>query len=130
MTNLTLKSIVCATLIATGLSIAPAAAASPVSSANAAQAQTPLVTIHHKKRWGHGPRHGHFSFYYGPRAPRHFQRRCSVRKAVRKASRWGVRHARVVWANHRAIKVRGRKHRHRVVIKFGRAPGCPVLAAY
>ena len=86
---------------------------------------------------GHGPSAG-FRFddrgrhhYRGPdrHRPGQFRdRECSPRDAVRKASRMGVRNARVVSASHRAIRVAGRAHGHRqAVVTFGRAPGCPVF---
>lgn len=53
---------------------------------------------------------------------------CSPREAVRKASRMGLRNARVVSANHRVIRVEGRRHspRHHIVT-FANARNCPVL---
>lgn len=66
-----------------------------------------------------GERRGH--------KPRHM-RECSPREAVGKASRMGLRHARVVNVNRRTIKVTGRSHGRRTAnIVFGKAPSCPVL---
>lgn len=65
------------------------------------------------RHWGHGPRRGRHG--------------CSVRRALNKAHRMGVRHARVRLANHNVIKVKGRSRGHRVRIVFARAPGCPVI---
>lgn len=81
---------------------------------------------------GHGPSVG-FRFddrgrhhYRGP--GRHHVRECSPRDAVRKASRMGVRHARVVDVSRRTIKVAGRGHGPRpAFVVFGKAPSCPVL---
>ena len=64
--------------------------------------------------------------YRGP--GRHHVRECSPRDAVRKASRMGVRHARVVDVSRRTIKVAGRGHGPRpAFVVFGKAPSCPVL---
>ena len=81
---------------------------------------------------GHGPGAG-FRFddrgrhhYRGP--GRYHGRECSARDAVRKASRMGLRNARVVDAGRRTIKVAGRGHGHRpAMIVFGKAPSCPIL---
>lgn len=59
--------------------------------------------------------------------PRHI-RGCSPREAIHKASRMGLRNARVVDASRRTIRVAGRSHGHRpATITFGKAPHCPVL---
>lgn len=81
---------------------------------------------------GHGPVAG-FRFddrgrhhYRGP--GRYHWRECSARDAVRKASRMGLRNARVVDAGRRAIRVAGRGHGHRpAMMVFGKAPSCPIL---
>lgn len=71
---------------------------------------------------GHG-RHWHGRpGWHGPR-----YRACTPRQAVTKASRMGVRHARVHHASHRSVTVSGRKHGHRVRVVFARVPGCPVI---
>ena len=133
MKALTLKTIACATLFAAGLATLPAQAASPAPASAAVQAQTaqtPLVQVDHKHRkWR---RHnGGVTLYFGtPKARRGHIARCTTSRAVHKASSYGVRHARVVWSDHRVIKVRGRKHGHRVTINFGRAPSCPVYSSY
>jgi len=55
-------------------------------------------------------------------------RGCSVREALNKASRMGLRHPRVVGENRRVIHVQGRAHGYRFAeVAFGRAPHCPVL---
>ena len=136
MKALTLKAIACATLFAAGLATMPAQAASPAPASTAVQAetaQTPLVQVGHKhskhRKWRrHG---GGVTLYFGAPAPRRgYVARCTAGRAVHKASRIGVRHARVVWSNHRIIKVRGRKHGHRVTVNFGRAPSCPIYSSY
>lgn len=71
------------------------------------------------RRWGQHQR------------PRHLRRswdRCSPRDALRKADRMGVHRAYVRSANHRAIRIGGRKHGHLVAITFAKAPNCPVVA--
>jgi hypothetical protein len=81
---------------------------------------------------GHGPGAG-FRFddrgrhhYRGP--GRYHGRECSPRDAVRKASRMGLRNARVVDVGRRTIKVAGRGHGYRpAMIVFGKARSCPVL---
>lgn len=72
--------------------------------------------------WG-GPRrnHGHWG---GPRRDRGF---CSPHQALNKARRMGIRHARVVNANHRVVKVRGRNRGHRVNAVFANTWRCPVV---
>lgn len=55
------------------------------------------------------------------------RRTCSTGEAVRKASRMGVRGARVVDTGRRTIEVAGRRHGDRVMITFGRQGDCPVL---
>ena len=63
---------------------------------------------------------------HGP--DRYHARECSPRDAVRKASRMGVRNARVVDVGRRTIQVAGRGHGHRpAFVVFGKAPSCPVL---
>ena len=82
---------------------------------------------------GHGGPGASFRFddrgrhhYRGP--GRHHVRECSPREAVRKASRMGLRNARVVDVSRRTIRVAGRGHGHRpAAIVFGKAPSCPVL---
>ena len=53
---------------------------------------------------------------------------CSPREAVRKASRMGLRHARVVSSSPRTVRVEGRRHGPRYhVVSFANARNCPVL---
>lgn len=93
------------------------------ATAGTAQADGLYLGVHGKGGhiafgFGHGPKWG---------KGRQFRRGCTPHRAVSKARHMGVRHARVVRANHRIIKVRGRKFGHRVNIVFARAPHCPVL---
>lgn len=84
-------------------------------------------------RYGH---HGHGPVvrinpehrrHFNPPSSRNFY--CSPRKAVKKArKRFGVRHAKIVRANHRKIVVRGYKRGHRVKVVFANDRGCPVIA--
>ena len=46
---------------------------------------------------------------------------------MRKARRMGIHRAHVRNMNRNVIRVAGRKHRDRVVVRFARAPGCPVV---
>ena len=52
---------------------------------------------------------------------------CTPDRAVRKAERLGLRRARVVDVDRRSIDVAGRRHGHRIVMTFARAPHCPVI---
>jgi len=78
-------------------------------------------------------RNGGFGLFFGDsghsyrRDHGRYERFCSPRRAVNKARRMGVRHARVAHVNHRTIGVKGRRHGHRSYIVFARAPHCPVL---
>lgn len=54
-------------------------------------------------------------------------RACTPGQAVNKASRMGVRRAHVRRANRNVIRVAGRQRGHHVVVRFARAPGCPVI---
>ena len=57
-----------------------------------------------------------------------YVRECSPRQALNKASRMGMRNARIANANRRTIKVIGHTNRHRPAgIIFGKAPSCPIL---
>lgn len=71
---------------------------------------------HHRR---HYRKHHH-------RAPR-YARTCSTRQAVHKATRMGLRHARITQANHRILRVSGRKGRYHESIVFARARHCPVI---
>lgn len=66
------------------------------------------------------PRFRHREF-----APRRF---CNPRRAVRKAHRMGLRHARIHRIKRHKIVVKGWDHGYRARIVFARAPRCPVLA--
>lgn len=76
--------------------------------------------------------HGHIEFRYGDR-PRVIKRKhrqhaiCHPGKAVWKAERQGVRHARVQRVNHRVVVVKGRKHGSKIKVAFHRdSPRCAV----
>ncbi|MCK5933120.1 MAG: hypothetical protein KAG89_13215 [Fulvimarina manganoxydans] len=72
---------------------------------------------HRGDRWDRGHRRGRG--YYG--------RGCSPREAVHKARRIGIHRARVVDVGHRSVAVAGRSRGDRTLVRFARAPGCPVL---
>ncbi|WP_274426671.1 hypothetical protein [Chelativorans sp. YIM 93263] len=78
----------------------------------------------HEPRYQRPPRHR--SGRYHRHAPR-YERSCSTQQAVRKASRMGLRHARVAQANHRILRVSGRKGRNYGSIVFARTRDCPVI---
>lgn len=68
---------------------------------------------YHSERRGHRP---------------HYMRECSPRDALGKASRMGLRRARIVDVNRRTIRVAGRSNGHRpATMIFGKAPSCPIL---
>ncbi len=72
-----------------------------------------------------GPRYGH----YHPGYRHHYRRACSERDAVFAARNLGLRDARVVYADHRVVEVRGWSYRYgRSAVTFSRAPHCPVIA--
>lgn len=52
---------------------------------------------------------------------------CTPYRAVDKAERYGVRHARVVDVSRRSITVAGRKWGRYIRMSFGRAPSCPIV---
>ena len=52
---------------------------------------------------------------------------CTPGRALDKAERIGLRHARVVDVDRRTIEVRGHKRGHRVNVTFGRSPNCPIV---
>ena len=79
-----------------------------------------------------GGGHGH----YGNRGHRrghdrwdrgHRRGFCAPHQAARKARHMGIRHDRVVGANHRVVRVVGRKHGHRVRAVFANTWRCPVI---
>jgi hypothetical protein len=55
------------------------------------------------------------------------EKRCTTDRALFKARRLGVRHARIDYANHNEIGVVGRSHGERVYLTFSRARHCPVI---
>lgn len=62
------------------------------------------------------------------REERRAERGCTEDRALDKADRMGIRRARVVDAGRRTIDVRGRnRFGDRVIVTFGRQPGCPIL---
>ncbi|MCV0397655.1 MAG: hypothetical protein K5872_17595 [Rhizobiaceae bacterium] len=69
--------------------------------------------------------------HYGSMPRRHYGRPyariCTPRAAVAKAASMGVRHARVRSVNYHVIRVRGHDWRGPVLMRFARAPGCPLV---
>lgn len=79
------------------------------------------------------------SFHFGSRAPahRHVAPRyrhapaCTNSQALSKASRMGLRGARIVHSSRNQVQVRGwSRHRGQSSIMFARAPHCPIVARY
>ena len=52
---------------------------------------------------------------------------CTPQKAVSKAKRMGVRHARVRSISQHTIRIAGVRHGHRVNVAFSKARHCPVI---
>lgn len=74
---------------------------------------------------------GHYFGHRDHRGPRHFRSHrdsCSPNRALRKASRLGLRHARIVDIDRRTVEVRGKRHGHRVRAVFANTSRCPVVA--
>lgn len=87
----------------------------------------PEFGLHFSDRGRHDYRdRGRYQQYRGHERDR--RGHCSPREAVYKASQMGLRGARVAGANHRVVRVEGRRHspRHQT-ITFANARGCPVL---
>lgn len=97
---------------------ASAQAASPVVigvSSNGVTIGAPLMQVNH--------RNGH---YNRPQYRPNNRYACSPRQAVTKASRMGVRNARVS-SNRSTIRVSGFRHGRPTAVLFGKARGCPIL---
>ena len=58
---------------------------------------------------------------------RRYDRGCSPREALRKASRMGINRAGIVRDNRRAVVVDGRKRGRYVSVGFANVRGCPVI---
>ena len=75
---------------------------------------------------GHGHRHVHHRDWDRP----HFRgKRCTARKALRKARRKGIRRAYIKRIGRKGIVVAGRKWGDRIVMGFGKQRNCPVRFA-
>jgi hypothetical protein len=55
------------------------------------------------------------------------EKRCTSERALFKARRMGVRHARIDYVNRREIGVIGRSHGERIYVTFARTRNCPVI---
>lgn len=71
-----------------------------------------------------GDQRGHHARDYRPHRPA----LCAPGQALRKAERMGVRRAHVRDVNRRAVVVAGRARGDRTLVRFARAPGCPVIS--
>jgi hypothetical protein len=69
----------------------------------------------------HHPREGFYDDYRG------VERRCTPERALHKAQRIGVRHARIAYVGRHEIGVLGRSHGERIRVTFARSPSCPVI---
>jgi hypothetical protein len=58
---------------------------------------------------------------------RHWRSSCSPNRALDKAERMGLRRARIVNMNRRAVRVAGFKFGTRVTVAFANDRGCPIL---
>lgn len=89
-----------------------------------------------------GGHHGRFGVYEGDRDygvrhvrrdwnqhqdRRNWRRSCSPNRALDKADRMGLRRARIVDMNRRAVRVAGFKYGTRVSVAFANTRGCPIL---
>jgi hypothetical protein len=82
----------------------------------------------HHSGVGFGVQIGNYDRYdYRDYRDRRYNRTCTPDRAVNKAQRLGLRHARVVDVDRRTNKVAGRKYGERVRVTFARAPNCPVV---
>ena len=75
--------------------------------------------VHYRR--GYARRHGHYR-------PRH-RRGCRPGRALRKARRFGVRHAWIHAIGPRGTIVHGRRHGRPVKVGIGHARGCPIVYA-
>ncbi|RZM34559.1 MAG: hypothetical protein EOP67_16385 [Sphingomonas sp.] len=64
---------------------------------------------------------------YDRRDDRRYERGCSPRQALRKASRMGINRAGIVRDNRRAVVVDGRKRGRYISVSFAQERGCPVI---
>jgi hypothetical protein len=80
---------------------------------------------------GHNGLHVLIRDNHGPRwnNSRHYRpvRFCSTDRALDKASRMGVRRARVAYQNRSVIGIKGHDRRGRITLTFGRSASCPLI---
>ena len=113
MASLSLKLLAVGAAISIGAilgantSFAAPALASPIVVQNRNATSLPLIDVQY--RYGHRP-----------------YRVCTPGQAASKASRMGIRNARVV-VNRNVVRVSGWKRGLRTAVVFGRAPGCPII---
>jgi len=112
-------------LVATSLATAGVATSATTASAGSGSFS---ITIgsggHGGGHWG-GHRGGRDRGHWGGR--RHNRGYCAPRQALNKAHRMGIRHARIIRANNRVVKVAGRSRGHRVNAVFANTWRCPVV---
>lgn len=78
----------------------------------------------HRYRYRDAPRYRDGGRHYHERGARG----CSVRRAVRKAHRFGLRNTQVIRATRRDVVLSGYKRGRPVTVRMGRERGCPVIA--
>lgn len=113
---------------------ANAQAASPVANSatnHGYSADASLMTVNHRQ--GHSERQHNMHRPNNMQRPHNMNRphnnnrfACSPREAASKASRMGIRNARVS-TNRSTIRVSGIRHGRPTSVMFGKARGCPVL---
>jgi hypothetical protein len=75
----------------------------------------------HHRHWRHHDRDYHWRAHSGA------VRFCTAGHALDKATRMGVRRARVNFENRSVIGVRGHDRHGRIQLTFARVPGCPLV---
>ena len=120
MSALSFKSIMITAALGLATVLAAAASANATSPASLpAVSQTDnalLVDVQYRP--GDRRHHGHWHGHRG--------RACSVQAARMKASRMGIRNARIAHRG-RIVEARGMRHGRPARIAFANVPGCPVL---
>jgi hypothetical protein len=113
-----LKNIIKAAALAGTIALGGVAATTGTASAQSGiYIGSGVIAVHFNGGHRFGRHHGHRNRYYN---------RCSPRKALRKARRNGIRHARIARVNHRGVVVKGRKWGDRVRIGFANNHRCSV----
>jgi hypothetical protein len=129
MRNLLLNSLMSTAVVATVMSFAPTASAQNLELEFGRQGPKmrlvePCDPAYDNCRYGRSDRDDYR--YLGRDEVRYA--RCTEDRALDKAERMGLRRVRIESSGRRVIEVRGRQRDgDRVIVTFGRAPGCPIL---